>query len=164
MTYLKPDEDDEGEEVEVGVQRLTATDSATLKHAFLPKATLDRAQQLYMQIAQSDKRNKNSDDDDDDELPGGMVLLMWNTHSSYCMHAAITKMLNAAARSLASSPASTAFSELVACTLAVARIDHWYSDIEEPAACVKIAKKMSAVWRDALCHTDDALGIDKDTR
>lgn len=91
MTYLKPDEDDEGEEVEVGVQRLTATDSATLKHAFLPKATLDRAQQLYMQIAQSDKRNKNSDDDDDDELPGGMVLLMWNTHSSYCMHAAITK-------------------------------------------------------------------------
>ena len=40
-----------------------------------------------MQIAQSDKRNKNNGDDDDDELPGGMVLLMWNTHSSYCMHA-----------------------------------------------------------------------------
>ena len=40
--------------MEVDVQRLTATDSATLKHAFLPKATLDRAQQLYMQIAQSD--------------------------------------------------------------------------------------------------------------
>jgi hypothetical protein len=40
-----------------------------------------------MQIAQSDKRNKNNGDDDaDDELPGGMVLLMW-THSSYCMHA-----------------------------------------------------------------------------
>ena len=53
---------------------------------------------------------------------------------------------------------------MVACTLAVAHIDHWYSDIEEPAACSKIAKKMSAVWRDALCHTDDALGIDKDTR
>ena len=78
---------------------------ATQEHALLPKkATLDRAQQLYMQIAQSDKRNKNNDNDDD-ELPGGMVLLMWNTHSSYCMHAAITKMLNAAARSLASSPA-----------------------------------------------------------
>ena len=86
VTHLKPDEDDEGEEVEVDVQRLAATDSATLKHAFLPKATLDRAQQLYMQIAQSDKRNKNNDDDDD-ELPGDMVLLLWNTHISYCVHA-----------------------------------------------------------------------------
>jgi hypothetical protein len=59
---------------------------ATLKHAFLPKATLDRAQQLYMQIAQSDKRNNN--DDDDDELPGGMVLLVWGVeHAQQLLHA-----------------------------------------------------------------------------
>lgn len=61
-------------------------------------------------------------------------------------------------------PSPSAFGLLVAATLAVSQIDHWYSDIEETKQCYLIAQQLSLQWRAALAHRNVSLGIDSDTR
>ncbi len=47
------------------------------------------------------------------------------------------------------------FGKLVGLTIAVTRMDHWYTAAEEVAECKKIAREFSALWRSALAFPEN---------
>merc|ERR1712032_507080 len=91
---------------------------------------------------------------------------MWNTYSSHCMHQVIRDLLSQVCQMADKwrRPSPQAFGMLVAATLGISRIDHWYSDIEETKPCYLIAQRLSLLWRAALVHSNTSLGIDNETR
>ena len=106
---------------------------------------VDRAERLYQKIATADPTC---------ELQRGCFV--WTTATSVCMHRVIESMLCDAEALLSAEHAREGFDALLATTLAVNRIHHWYRDTEAPQSCEAIARRFDAAWHAALAAADIA--------
>jgi membrane-associated phospholipid phosphatase len=110
----------------------------------VPMMLADRAERLYQKIAAADPTCGSS---------GGCFV--WTTATSVCMHRVIESMLRDA-EALLSAESREGFDALLATTLAVNRIHHWYRDTEAPQSCEAIARRFDAAWHVALAAADIA--------
>lgn len=96
--------------------------------------------------------------------PVSSGFFMWNTWSSNCMHRVILSYLDFGEKLWKRKKKVECFNNLLALTLALNQIDHYYTDCDDPEALDEIGRFMTKEWLRVLKQNNETYDIGEDTR
>ena len=96
--------------------------------------------------------------------PVSSGFFMWNTWSSSCMHRVILSYLDFGEKLWKRKKKVECFNNLLALTLALDQIDHYYTDTDDPAALDEIGRFMTKEWLRVLKQNNETYDIGEETR
>lgn len=86
------------------------------------------------------------------------IWMLWTSHS-YPLQDLIIEELTQIRTLFRQQHLQEGFALLIALTMFMYDMDHWYRDTDVPEVVIKIMKALNSCWINALVHTDKELGV-----